>query len=147
MNQLLASLLKTTYLARNLQRQLTHLKTEALKHPALITPDIIAKGRRHLPIKRSKEAKGLITPEITEIKAAQREAERLPVVFITLAIHLTKEEETHLGQWFRREVAPNLLLDIKSEPEILGGCKLIWQGREEDLSLRTKLEKGLKNKL
>lgn len=61
-----------------------------------------------------------------------------PVVIITLATTLPKEEIRRLGQWFRRNVDPQILLDIRQNPDIIGGCQLIWRGFEGDFSLRKK---------
>ncbi len=61
---------------------------------------------------------------------------------VTLAVSLPKEEIQRLGQWFRRNVHPKVLLDFRQDPKIIGGCRIIWQGFEGDFSLQKKLKNG-----
>lgn len=97
----------------------------------LITTDIKAKSSRSPKKKAFPSGSDLITPGIIE---------KLPLVFITLAVSLPKEEIKRLGQWFRRNVHPQVLLDIRQDPKIIGGCQIIWQGFEGDFSLRRKFQ-------
>ena len=64
------------------------------------------------------------------------------MIIITLAITLPKEETRRLEQWFRRNVDPQILLDIRKDPNIIGGCRIIWRGFEGDFSLRRKFQEG-----
>lgn len=50
------------------------------------------------------------------------------------------EEMLALGQKLRQNYAPNLLLDIKHDPELIGGPALIINGKYIDLSMRKKIE-------
>ncbi len=59
---------------------------------------------------------------------------------ITLAVTLPKKEIQRLKQWFRQNVDPQILLDLRQNAEIVGGCQIIWQGFEGDFSLRKKLK-------
>lgn len=63
-------------------------------------------------------------------------------ISITLAIALPKEEIRRLEQWFREQVDPQILLDIRKDPSVIGGCQIIWQGMEGDFSLLKKLKKN-----
>ncbi len=118
MKKLLAQLLKNNYTKRDVLDQLR-----------LITPDIKAKTQDHPEEKGSLGGKNLITPDTID---------KLPVATITLAIPLTPKEVQSLGQWFRRHLHPQTLLKVTKDPQIIGGCRIIWKGFEGDFSLRKK---------
>jgi len=124
MEKILAPLLKNNYTKKDLVRQLR-----------LITTDIKKRKYKSLVDKTSPDQSDLITPDIIE---------NLPLVTITLATVLPKEEIPRLGQWFRRHVNREVLLEIRRDPQIIGGCQIIWQGEEGDFSLRKKFEGGVK---
>ncbi len=81
-----------------------------------------------------------LIPHTEDLKEIESAVEGLPVVIITLANTLTKEDIRQLGQWFRRNVNPQVLLDIHQDPKIVGGCQIIWRGFEGDFSLRRKFQ-------
>lgn len=107
-----------------MKNRLTSLLTNTYTQPDL------AEKLRHLTTK---------TEGLEEIK---RDIEKLPLVTITLAVAPPKKEINRLGQWFRRNVHPRAILDIHQNPQIIGGCRIIWRGREGDFSLRRKLQKN-----
>lgn len=98
----------------------------------LITTATKAKSSSASEAKVSSNKKKVITPDITR---------KLPMVVITLATVLPKEEVEHLEQWFHRNVHPRVLLDIHIDPKLIGGCRFIWQGLEGDFSLRKRFRK------
>ena len=59
---------------------------------------------------------------------------------ITLAVTLPKKEIQRLGRWFRENVNPRVVLEVRLDPNLVGGCQIIWQGFEGDFSLRKKLK-------
>jgi len=61
---------------------------------------------------------------------------------ITLAVTLPKEEIQRLGRWFRQNVDPRIVLEVRLDPNIVGGCQIIWQGFEGDFSLRKRLRES-----
>lgn len=122
MKKLLNHLLKDTYTKKDLAEQLR-----------LITTDAKATNFRSSEGKPYLDEETLITPDIIE---------KLPLVIITLAVSLTKEEIRRLGQWFRQNIDPQILLDLRRDAKILGGCQLIWQGMEGDFSLKRKFQEG-----
>lgn len=115
MKKLLTKLLKETYTKKALVEQLQ-----------LITTDTKAN-------KQFSNGKTLITPDIID---------KLPMATVTLAVSLPKEEVARLGRWFRRNIDPQVLLDLRQDPKIIGGCQIIWQGFEGDFSLRKKFKNG-----
>lgn len=104
-----------------------------MKRSRLITTDIKAKSSKPSEAKTSSAGSTPITPDIIE---------KLPVVVITLATTLPKEDARRLKQWFRQNVDPQILLEIREDPKIIGGCQIIWQGVEGDFSLRRKFQEN-----
>lgn len=51
------------------------------------------------------------------------------------------EDFESLGKWVRATFnKPELLLDVKFDPELIAGCALSWKGIYRDYSLRKKIE-------
>jgi F0F1-type ATP synthase delta subunit len=130
MEKILAPLLKENYTPKDLVREIR-----------LITTDIKKKKQKSLLDKTIKNQPDLITSDKTTLDWWEAAVEKLPRAIITLAIALPKTEINRLGQWFRRNVNSEILLEIRQDPQIIGGCQIIWQGREGDFSLRRKFEK------
>ncbi len=125
MEKQLTQLLKNNYTPEDVRRQIR-----------LTTADITTRNQNLSESNSSPSESSQTTPDIIE---------KLPKVIITLAILLTKEEVRRLGQWFRRNVDPQILLEIRQDHKIIGGCQIIWQGFEGDFSLRRKFEKAKRN--
>lgn len=94
----------------------------------MITADTKARNPDQPETKAVSDGRILITPDI----------------IVTLAITLPKEEIQHLKQWFRQNVDPQTILKLRQEAELIGGCRIIWQGVEGDFSLRKKFRKKWK---
>lgn len=60
----------------------------------------------------------------------------VPTISLYLPYDPPPSEVTKLGQWFRVYVANNVLLDVHSDPGLLGGCAFAWKGYYRDYSLR-----------
>jgi hypothetical protein len=45
-------------------------------------------------------------------------------------------EAIKIGKWFRRNVGDKILIDLHTDPTLLGGCAFVWQGTYRDYSLR-----------
>lgn len=78
--------------------------------------------------------------DTSTLKSLEQAIEKLPLAIVTLATTLPKEEIRRLGRWFRRNVNPQALLEIRQDKKMVGGCRIIWQGVEEDFSLRRKFQ-------
>lgn len=65
----------------------------------------------------------------------------LPVVEMFLPIVLPIYEVPKLGNWLRENVSKNILVDLRLDPKLIGGCALAWKGTYRDFSLRFYIEK------
>lgn len=65
----------------------------------------------------------------------------LPRIVLYVPTKLPYGEVKKVGQWMHLNVAKDLLMDIKVDPEAVGGCKLAWKGVYHDFSLRYFIKK------
>ncbi len=69
-------------------------------------------------------------------------ADNLPVVTLFVPFSPELYEVPRLGKWFRANVGPTVLMEIKTDPRLLGGCALSWKGIYKDFSMRYYLQKS-----
>ena len=67
---------------------------------------------------------------------------KLPTVTIYLPIFLPIYEVPKLGDWVRKNVQTGTIIDLKADPDLIGGCALVWKGTYKDYSLRYYLDKS-----
>lgn len=76
------------------------------------------------------------------LKSLEEEASKLTVVVLSLPFAPSIYETVRLGRWFRENVADDVLMDINSDLNLIGGCALVWKGFYHDYSLRHYIEKN-----
>ncbi len=64
----------------------------------------------------------------------------LPVLTAYLTFEPDNISLSQLGAAARKNFFPNLLLDIKLDPNLIAGTALVWKGVYKDYSLKSKLE-------
>jgi hypothetical protein len=69
-----------------------------------------------------------------------REIDKVEVLELTLAFSPTRKFIDKLCVWVRGNIEDYLALKIICDPKIIGGTKVIWQGKYLDLSLRKRFE-------
>jgi hypothetical protein len=60
----------------------------------------------------------------------------IPSVTLYVPIHFTAEHMQRFGEWFRNNVQPNMLLTVRTDTRMAGGCGFIWHDTFYDFSLR-----------
>src|SRR3989338_2332956 len=78
----------------------------------------------------------------TKLKEIEDKVGGLPVVTVYLPIFLPIYEIPKLGDWIRKNVQAGALVDLKADPQLIGGCALVWKGTYKDYSLRYYLDKS-----
>lgn len=75
-------------------------------------------------------------------KFAQARAEILAMepLHITTAVELPKREKQNLLAQVRRLMGKQILLELKCDSQLVGGCTLSYQGVSKDYSLKVRLE-------
>lgn len=70
----------------------------------------------------------------------------LPIVQLTLAYHPTNEQIEQLSDWLRRETGQMVILELRFDKRLLGGAVIVYNGKYQDLSLKTKLDRVYEEK-
>lgn len=60
----------------------------------------------------------------------------LPSIVIYLPVIFTNSEIEKLGKWLRNNIAKNIFMEIKIDPEVVGGCSFVWNSVYHDFSHR-----------
>jgi hypothetical protein len=53
-----------------------------------------------------------------------------PVATLTVSFEPSPEQITEYGEWFRKNVNPNVLLTFIYSAAVVGGCSVAWQGKQ-----------------
>jgi len=69
------------------------------------------------------------------------EVSRLPTTTVYVPVRFPPEELERLGQWFRTHVQPNILLTVRVDARVAGGCAVVWNNHYHDFSLRYYMRK------
>jgi F0F1-type ATP synthase delta subunit len=84
------------------------------------------------------ESEGLIsgpTEQISFFRELKNFLKKLPEVKLEIAFEPSREFVFKLGEWFKRELGKKVILNLISNPEIIGGAIIEYQGKYLDLSL------------
>ncbi len=65
----------------------------------------------------------------------------LPVISMYIPYEPVPAEVNKLGAWIRRNVGELVLIDLHTDPTLLGGCAFAWKGTYRDYSLRYYMQK------
>lgn len=66
----------------------------------------------------------------------EREVSRLPGVTLYVPVRFPSKQREEFGIWFRRHVQPNLVLTMRVDTRVAGGCAVVWNNVYHDFSLR-----------
>lgn len=61
---------------------------------------------------------------------------------VHLPFDLPTDEIKKLGTYLRKNFASVMVMDIKIDPSLIGGCALVWNGIYKDYSIRKVLEEN-----
>lgn len=62
------------------------------------------------------------------------DSKQLKTFSLTVSIPLSRADEAAISAWARREVDPNLLIDVDIDSSIAVGCRVVWNNRLHDFS-------------
>lgn len=88
---------------------------------------------------RRKDGEGNIEEEL---ETAREEIEKQDVLTIYLPVELSFAQIEELGQKVRQIVQEDILLDLRRDERLIGGCALAFRGKYRDFSLRVQFEQG-----
>ncbi len=70
------------------------------------------------------------------ISAVNSRMKKLPIVTLYIPYEPVPAEIIKLGRWFRGNVSEEVLVDLHTDPSLLGGCSFVYRGVYRDYSLR-----------
>jgi hypothetical protein len=70
-----------------------------------------------------------------EILNLKKKMESLPGIILYVPVVLETAGIEMIGQWCRKEIQPNLLLEIQIDPAVAGGCAFVWKNVFYNFSL------------
>jgi len=70
------------------------------------------------------------------LDSIEQEIGGLPTVTLSLPIKFSQAHLRTFGEWFRANVQPNILLSVRTDPRMAGGCGVVWDHVFHDLSLK-----------
>jgi F0F1-type ATP synthase delta subunit len=74
---------------------------------------------------------GNLYERVLELKQA---AKALPTLTLYVPTHLTSDQIQPIGIWCRAYVRSDIMLEIKTDPEAIGGCEFAYNDRFHDFS-------------
>lgn len=78
------------------------------------------------------------------VEELKQDLEDMSVLELTLAFEPDKETIGMFYNWGRENIGKNILLSLKTDPEIVGGAIISYEGRYNDVSVAKKLEGALR---
>lgn len=73
--------------------------------------------------------------------ALARAVKELPTLVLYAPVPLARGSVKTIGEWCRREISPRILLELKVDGRMTGGCAFAWEGVFYDFSLSYFIEK------
>ncbi|KKS46225.1 MAG: hypothetical protein UY07_C0014G0010 [Parcubacteria group bacterium GW2011_GWA1_47_8] len=154
---LLDVILKNTYIKSDLFRRVGLLK-ESLEHtffsghPHDASQDLFREFLREKGVEGSEDANmilewGDIAGGFTDGNIHERlanldaEIKEIPTIIVYIPMLFGAQEYKRLGAWFREQVSPRMVLDIKIDPSVAGGCAFVWKGIYHDFSFKNFMSK------
>lgn len=74
-----------------------------------------------------------------KIIALQKMVEELPVLTLYLPVPFKDAELAVVGKWCRENCDPHIVLDVRIEPEVVGGCGFVWNDVYHEFSLKSRM--------
>jgi hypothetical protein len=70
------------------------------------------------------------------IEEVEKLIKKMNLVSMYIPYEPVPAEITKLGKWFRNNVGDEALIDLRTDPTLLGGCAFVYKGIYRDYSLR-----------
>jgi hypothetical protein len=70
------------------------------------------------------------------LETIEEEVSTIPSATLYLPIRFSPEYIAGFGKWFREHTEPNILLTVRTDSRLAGGCGVVWNDVYHDLSLR-----------
>lgn len=74
------------------------------------------------------------------LETLDKKVEALDQLTMYFAVDLPQERLDEVVKKVRQNIKPDILVDVKIDPSLLGGCTLVWKGIYKDYSIKKKIE-------
>ncbi len=75
-----------------------------------------------------------------ELRELGEDLQKVPVLTILVPVELPEDKLSELGAWVRDQFKKQLILEVKINPGLIGGCALIWKGVYKDYSVKASIQ-------
>lgn len=72
----------------------------------------------------------------------EQQINNIPPLTIFIPFDMPEEEILRLGAWLRQNINPNIVFELKLNPDLIGGCALSLKGVYRDYSLKVKIDQS-----
>jgi len=75
------------------------------------------------------------------ISTLQKAVDALPIMTLYIPVAFPESELATMSAWGREECAPQLLFDVRVDPQVAGGCAFVWNDTYHDFSFKAQSKK------
>lgn len=76
-----------------------------------------------------------------QLQELETQTKKISPLIVYLAFEPGEGENQQLSTWVRQIFGnPQLVIDVKYNPDLIAGCALVWKGVYKDYSLKKKIE-------
>ena len=70
------------------------------------------------------------------IEEISEQLESLESIILYVPCELPNEKIAELGQWFRSNLSSDMIIDLRVDPWVAGGCAFVWKNKYYDYSFK-----------
>jgi hypothetical protein len=74
------------------------------------------------------------------LEELEKELKNINILVMYLPIDPNKSQIDQIGAFLRKNYGDKFILDMKYDPQLIGGCALVWNGIYKDYSLRASIQ-------
>lgn len=74
-----------------------------------------------------------------EFQKIDQYIEQIKPLTLYMAMEVDLRHIEEIGAWIRDNLSKDIMLDVKLDKELIGGCAFIWNGVYKDYSIRAKI--------
>lgn len=74
------------------------------------------------------------------LEGLEQKIKQMEYVTLYVAFEIPYHEVIRIGRFLRENYGPNFLMELKLDPNIIGGCTLVKNGVYKDFSVRQKIQ-------
>lgn len=75
----------------------------------------------------------------SELANLDNDLKQIQVITCFTAVHVPEDRLEPLVSKLRQDIGPNVILETRIDPNIIGGCVIIYKGLVKDYSIRNKI--------